>query len=66
VGLWLSVRAGELALRQRDDAYTDLDRRLKIIVAAAHGFCAAIRHCSAKHIVLISDDAAAFVSLCPV
>jgi CRISPR-associated endonuclease Cas1 len=66
VGLWLSVRAGELALQQRDGAYTDLDRRLKIIVAAAHGFCvtsAAIRHCSAKHIVLISDDAAAFVSL---
>jgi CRISPR/Cas system-associated endonuclease Cas1 len=66
-GLWLSVRAGELALRQRDGRYVHLDRRVRVIVAAAHGFCvtsAAIRHCSAKHIErLISDDAAAFVSL---
>jgi len=40
---------------------------IKVIVAAAHGFCvtsAAIRYCSARHIELfISDDAAAFVSL---
>src|ERR1700730_17774882 len=66
-GLWLSVRAGELALRQRDGRYVDLDERVRAIVAAARGFCVtspAIRHCSAKHIeLLISDDAAAFVSL---
>jgi hypothetical protein len=66
-GLWLSVRAGELALRHRSGRYADLDRRIKTIVAAGHGFAvtnAAIRHCSAKHIeLLISDDAATFVSL---
>jgi CRISPR/Cas system-associated endonuclease Cas1 len=66
-GLWLSVRAGELAIRQRDGRYIDLDRRIKTIVAAGHGFAvtsAAIRHCSAKHIeLLISDDAATFVSM---
>ena len=66
-GLWLSVRAGELALRQRDGRYVDLDRRIKTIVATARGFCVttpAIRYCGAKHIeLLISDDAAAFVSL---
>ena len=66
-GLWLSVRAGELAIRQRDGRYVDLDRSVKTIVAAARGFCvtsAAIRHCSAKHTeLLISDDATSFVSL---
>jgi CRISP-associated protein Cas1 len=66
-GLWLAVRAGELALRQRDGRYVDIDRRIKVIVAAARGFCvtsAAIRFCAAKHIELfISDDASAFVSL---
>jgi CRISPR/Cas system-associated endonuclease Cas1 len=66
-GLWLSVRAGELAIRQRDGRYVDLDRRIKTIVAAGHGFAvtgAAVRYCSAKHIeLLISDDAATFVSM---
>ena len=66
-GLWLSVRAGELAIRQRDGRYIDLDRRIKTIVAAGHGFAvtsAAVRYCSAKHIeLLISDDAATFVSM---
>jgi CRISPR/Cas system-associated endonuclease Cas1 len=65
--LWLSVRAGELAIRQRDGRYIDLSRGIKTIVAAAHGFVvtsAAVRHCSAKHIeLLISDNAATFVSL---
>ena len=65
--LWLSVRAGELALRQRDGRYIHLDGRIRVIVAAARGFCvtcAAIRYCSAKHIELfVSDDVAAFVSL---
>ena len=54
------VRAGESALRERDGRYIDLDRRIKMIVAA--GFCVtspAIRDCCAKHIeLLISDDAA--------
>jgi hypothetical protein len=66
-GLWLSVRAGELAIRQRDGHYVDLSRRIKTIMAAAHGFAvpsAAVRYCSAKHIeLLISDDAATFVSM---
>lgn len=66
-GLWLSVRGGELAIRQRDGRYIDLDRRVKVIVAAARGFCVtspAVRYCLAKHIELfISDDVAAFVSL---
>ena len=67
MGLWLSVRAGELALRQRDGRYVDLDRRIKVIVAAARGFCVtapAIRYCIAKHVeLLITDDATAFVTL---
>lgn len=66
-GLWLAVRAGELALRQRDGRYVELDKRIKVIVAAARGFCvtsAAIRFCAAKHIELfVSDDASAFISL---
>jgi CRISPR-associated endonuclease Cas1 len=66
-GLWLSVRAGELSLRQRDGRYIELSPKVKTIVAAGHGFAvtsAAIRHCSLRHIeLLISDDAAAFVSL---
>ena len=66
-GLWLSVRAGELALRQRDGSYVHLDEHIRIIVAAAHGFCVtctAIRYCSARHIELyVSDDVSAFVSL---
>jgi CRISPR-associated protein Cas1 len=66
-GLWLSVRAGELAVRLRDGRYVHLEERVRTIVALAHGFCitsAAIKYCSAKHIeVLISDDAATFVSL---
>jgi CRISPR/Cas system-associated endonuclease Cas1 len=66
-GLWLSVRAGELALRQRDGRYVHLDGRIRTIVAAVRGFCvtnAAILFCSARHIELfLSDDAAAFVSL---
>jgi CRISPR-associated endonuclease Cas1 len=66
-GLWLSVRAGELALRQRDGRYVHLDGHIRVIVAAARGFCvtcAAIRYCSARHIELfVSDDVAAFVSL---
>ncbi len=66
-GLWLSVRGGELALRQRDGRYTDLPPPVKTIIAAGRGFAvtsAAIRQCSAKHIeLLISDDAATFVSL---
>jgi hypothetical protein len=66
-GLWLSVRAGKLALRQRDGRYIHLDGRVRVIVAAARGFCvtcAAIRFCSARHIELfVSDDVAAFISL---
>jgi CRISPR/Cas system-associated endonuclease Cas1 len=65
--LWLSVRAGELAIRQRSGAYVHLSNRIRVIVAAGHGFAvtgAAIRHCSAKHIELfVSDDAATFISL---
>ena len=67
MGLWLSVRAGELAIRQRSGVYVHLSNRIRVIIAAGHGFAvtgAAIRHCSAKHIELfISDDAAAFISL---
>lgn len=66
-GLWLSVRAGKLALRQRDGRYVHLNEHIRVIVAAARGFCvtcAAIRYCSARHIELfVSDDVSAFVSL---
>jgi hypothetical protein len=66
-GLWLSVRAGNLDLRQRDGTYIWLDRRVHVIVAVAHGFCVttpAIRLCAARHVeLLISDDTAAFVAL---
>jgi CRISPR/Cas system-associated endonuclease Cas1 len=66
-GLWLSVRAGKLALRQRDGCYIELDERVRMIVAAARGVCvtnAAVRYCGARHIeLLISDDVTAFVSL---
>jgi CRISPR associated protein Cas1 len=66
-GLWLSVRAGNLALRQRTGAYVWLDRRVHVIVAVAHGFCVttpAIRLCSARHVeLLIADEVASFVSL---
>jgi CRISPR-associated protein Cas1 len=47
--------------------YIDLERRIRTIVAAGHGFAvtsAAVRYCSAKHIeLLISDNVASFVSL---
>jgi len=32
-GLWLSVRAGHLALRQRDGSYTWMPERIRTIVA---------------------------------
>src|ERR1700730_11908072 len=66
-GLWLAVRAGKLALRQRNGHYVHLDEHIRVIVVAAHGFCItvpAIRFCSARHVeLLISDNVAAFVSL---
>ncbi|SRR5579883_384524 len=66
-GLWLSVRAGHLALRQRDGTYTWLPDTVRSIVAAGHGFAvtdAAIRHCVNNHVeLLISGTAPAFVSL---
>jgi CRISPR-associated endonuclease Cas1 len=66
-GLWLSVRGGMLAIRQRDGHYIDVSHKIKTIVAAGHGFAvtsAAVRYCGARHIeLLISDDVAAFVSL---
>lgn len=66
-GLWLSVRAGELALRQRDGIYHAISPKIKTVVAAGHGFAvmsAAIRHCIAFNIELfVSDETASFVGL---
>ena len=66
-GLWLSVRAGHLALRQRDGSYTWLPERIRTIVAVGHGFCvtaAALHYCVRHHVELfISNEMVGFISL---
>lgn len=42
-GLWLSVRAGELAIRQRSGAYVHLSNRKRVIVAGKQMGGAAVR-----------------------
>jgi CRISPR/Cas system-associated endonuclease Cas1 len=66
-GLWLSVRAGHLALRQRDGSYTWMPERIRTIVAVGHGFCvtaAALHYCVSRHVELfISNEMTGFISL---
>jgi hypothetical protein len=61
------MRASGFLSAQANSHYGRGTGVIKTIVAATRGYCvtsAAIRHCSAKHIeLLISDDAATFVSL---
>ncbi len=66
-GFWLSVRAGHLALRQRDGTYTWMPERVRTIVAVGHGFCvtaAALHYCLSRHVELfISNEMTGFISL---